>query len=111
MLKSIPFFLLSTVFFTLGLSAQTADEVISKHLSAIGGIEKWKSVKSLYMEGVAVMQNGQEITSKIYKVQDQLYRRDVDFGMGKMTMLVTEKEGWMATPRNPGKFEPMPAEL
>ena len=92
----------------MGLFAQTADEVIAKHLAATGGADKWKTVKSLYMEGVAVMQNGQEVTSKIYKVQDQLYRRDVDFGMGKMTMIVTDKEGWLAAPRNAGKFEPMP---
>ena len=52
--------------------AQTVDEVINKHIEAMGGAEKLKSLKSLYMEGVAVMQNGNEIISKIYKVQDKL---------------------------------------
>lgn len=90
---------------------QSATEIINKHIEATGGLDKWKALKSLYMEGVAVMQNGQEINSKVYKVQDQLYRRDVDFGMGTMTMLVNDKEGWLATPRSQGKFEAMPADM
>src|SRR5688572_10741444 len=102
--KQITLSAVSLLLLVSGLFAQSADEVINKYIAATGGAEKLKAVKSLYMEGVAVMQNGQEVTSKIYKVQDQLYRRDVDFGMGKMTMLVTDKEGWMATPRNAGKF-------
>ena len=87
--------------------AQTVDEVISKHIEAMGGADKLKSLKSVYMEGVAVMQNGNEITSKVYKVQDKLVRREIEFGMGSVTMIVTDKEGWSSNPRSGGAFEPL----
>jgi len=103
---------LSLLFITLILfafaKAQTADEVISKSVEATGGADKWKSVKSLYMEGVIIMQNGNEVNSKVYKVQDKLYRREIDFGMGSMTMIITDKQGWFSNPRNNGAFENMP---
>lgn len=105
------FFFLSLVISSSFVFGQTVTEILNKHVEATGGLDKWRSLKSLQMEGVAVMQNGQEIISKVYKVQDQLYRRDVDFGMGTMTMLVNDKEGWMATPRSQGKFEAMPADM
>lgn len=91
-------------------TAQTADDVINKYVEAMGGLEKLKSIKSLYMEGVAVMQNGNEINTRVYKVQDKLYRREVEFGMGSMTSIVTDKEGWFSNPRNGGAFEALPAE-
>lgn len=92
------------------LHAQTADEVIDKYVAAVGGMDKLKQMKSVYMEGVSVMQNGNEITSKTWKVDNALMRREIDFGMGKATTVVTDKEGWMSNPRNGNKFEPMPAE-
>lgn len=91
-------------------TAQTADDVIAKYIEAMGGVEKLKTIKSIYIEGVAVSPNGAEITSKTYKVQDKLYRQDIDFGMGSFTMIVTDKEGWFSNPRNGGAFEPFPAE-
>lgn len=92
------------------VKAQTADDVIAKYVEAMGGIEKLNSIKSLYMEGVSVGPNGMEITSKTYKVQDKLYRQEVDFGMGSFTMIVTDKDAWFSNPRNGGEFEAMPAE-
>jgi len=90
--------------------AQTVEEVIGKHIEAMGGAEKMKSLKSLYMEGVAVMQNGNEIISKTYKVQDKLLRREVELGMGSVTMIITDKEGWSSNPRSGGAFEALPKE-
>jgi hypothetical protein len=90
--------------------AQTVDEVISKHIEAMGGAEKLKSLKTVYQEGVAVMQNGNEVISKIYRVQDKLLRREIEFGMGSVTMIVTDKEGWSSNPRSGGTFQPLPKE-
>ncbi len=102
--------LLAVIVASVSIHAQTAEEVISKHVEAMGGADKLKSLNSLYMEGVAVMQNGNEIISKIYKVKDKLVRREVEFGMGAVTMIVTDKEGWASNPRSGGKFEPLPKE-
>lgn len=104
--------LLCTAFLAVhNLQAQTADDVIGKYVEALGGLEKVKSINSIYMEGVSVSPNGQEITSKTYKVQGKLYRQEIDFGMGSFTMILTDKEGWFSNPRNGGAFEAMPAEM
>jgi hypothetical protein len=103
---TIPALLLSCLLF-----AQTADEVIAKHLESTGGIDKWRQANSVYMEGVAVMQNGNEITSKVSKVKDKVVRREVDFGMGSMTMIVTPTKGWFSNPRNGGEFQDMPEQM
>jgi len=89
-------------------SAQTVDEVINNHVNALGGKDKLASIQSVYLEGVAVMQNGAEINSKIWKVQDKLYRREISFGMGNMVVLATDKKGWRSNPQNGGAFEALP---
>jgi hypothetical protein len=89
---------------------QTADEVIAKHIEALGGKEKLQSIHSVYIEGVAVMQNGTEIDSKSWKVKDKLYRQEISFGMGNVVIIVTPQKGWSSNPRNGGSFQPMPDE-
>jgi outer membrane lipoprotein-sorting protein len=91
-------------------NAQTADDVIAKYAEAMGGMEKIKSVTSVYTEGISVAPNGTEITSRTYRVQDKLYRQEIDFGMGSITFIVTDKEGWFSNPRNGGAFEAIPAD-
>jgi hypothetical protein len=94
----------------LPTQAQSVDEVINKYIDAMGGREKLNSIKTLYMEGVAVMQNGSEINTKIWRADKQLVRSETSFGMGSMTSIITKDAGWFSNPRNGGKFEPMPAE-
>jgi len=90
--------------------AQTVDDVINKYIDALGGKEKLNSIKTVYMEGVTVMQNGNEISAKMYREQDKLSRREISSPMGTMTSIVTDKEGWFSNPRNGGSFEAIPAE-
>lgn len=110
MSKKIRFlFLLPLLLNGLLLSAQTVDEVISKYETAMGGKEKLASLQSVYMEGVSVMPNGNEITTQITRQNKQLMRTEVTFGgMGNFVILVTDKGGWSSNPRSGGKFEPVP---
>lgn len=108
MKKIVSIVALLSILFSAG--AQTADDVVAKHVEAMGGLDKLKSIKTVYFEGVAVMQNGFEITSKTYRIQGKLYRTEIDFGRGSFTSIVTDKEGWFSNPRNDGAFEPLPAE-
>ena len=103
---SLVFLLLAGIGF-----GQTVDDVVGRYVNAMGGAEKLKSINTVYMEGVSVMQNGNELTSKTWKVKDQLMRREVNFGMGSSTSVLTDKEGWTSNPRNGNKFEPMPKEM
>lgn len=86
---------------------QTVDDIIAKHITALGGKEKLQSIHSVYIEGVAVMQNGTEIDSKTWKVKDKFYRQEISFGMGNVVIIVTPQKGWSSNPRTGGSFQPM----
>jgi len=88
--------------------AQSVDDVIKSHIDAMGGAERLSALRSLYSESIAVMANGNEVSTKVWRVQDRLVRREIDFGMGNMKMVVTDKEGWSTNPRSGGAFEAMP---
>ncbi|HVW62606.1 MAG TPA: hypothetical protein VHC48_21295 [Puia sp.] len=92
------------------IKAQTADEIIAKHIEAMGGKEKLQSIKTLYIEGTAVMQNGMEINTKTWRVKDKLYRQEISFGMGNVVIIVTPANGWASNPRSGGEFKPIPDE-
>jgi hypothetical protein len=89
-------FLLLAGFFMAAnfINAQTADEVINKHIEAMGGLEKLNAIKTIYTEGVVVAPNGTEITIHSWIDNNKLYRREMDFGMGKGVMVLTDKGGW-----------------
>lgn len=91
-----------------GLRAQTVDDVINKYIDALGGKEKLQGIKSIYQEGVTVMGNGNELVMKTWKVQDKLFRREVQGGMFSQTTIVTDKEGWRTDPRNGGAYVAIP---
>lgn len=100
-------------FLSLGIlaaEAQTVDDIVAKYEAAMGGRDKLASIQTVHLQGVSVMQNGNEINSDITKVNKELFRTEVNFGMGSFTMLVTNKEGWASNPRSGGKFEPLPEE-
>ncbi len=90
--------------------AQTIDEVVDKYMAALGGKDKLLSMTSLFTQGVSVMGNGTEITNTTYKVQDKLFRNEIDFGMGTLITIVIPDKGWRSNPRNGGAFEPMSSE-
>jgi hypothetical protein len=89
-----------------GAKAQTADEIISKYVTALGNRE----IHSVYQEGVAVLQNGTEVDSKTWKVENKLYRQEISFGMGEVVIIVTPQQGWSSNPRTGGSFTAMPPE-
>ena len=76
------------------IKAQTVDDIINKHIEAMGGLEKLNSIKTIHTEGVAVAPNGMEITINAWIDNNKLYRREMDFGVGKGLMVLTDKGGW-----------------
>ncbi|HWK07700.1 MAG TPA: hypothetical protein VNS58_28910 [Puia sp.] len=89
---------------------QTVEDIIAKHIEALGGKEKLQSIHSVYLEGVAVMQNGAEIDSKTWKVKDKLYRQEITTPMGNIVVIVTPQKGWSLNPRSGGSYAPLPDE-
>ena len=58
------------------LQAQTADEIIDRHITAIGGKAAWAKVNSIKMEGSLDVQ-GTEVTIVVTKLQGKGMRQDI----------------------------------
>ena len=107
-LSAICVFIIST--FLSGASyGQSAQEIVAKHIEALGGKERLQSINSVFIEGVAVMNNGTEIDTKLWKVYDRLYRQEISFGMGSVVTIVTPSRGWISSPRSNGEFKSLPS--
>lgn len=91
--------------------AQTVDDVLGNYYKAMGGKEKLGALQSIYMEGVSVRPDGNEVTSKLWKENKKAMRREVNSGMFSFTMILTDKEGWRTNPQAGGKFQPMEPEM
>jgi hypothetical protein len=92
------FFLLVFATAILGFSyAQTADEIVNKHIQAIGGADAWKKVNSMVMGGSIKVQ-GAEIALTETVLNGKGSREDIT-AMG-MTgyQIVTPTAGWSFMP-------------
>jgi len=91
---------------TVAVKAQTADEIISKHIDAIGGKDKISLVKSLYLEGnLQVM--GNEVPTTTYVINGKALKNEINFNGSKIIQVVTDKSGWAVNPMQ-GQTEPTP---
>ena len=93
--------------------AQTADEVVAKHIEAMGGAEKWKAIKSLQMNNKFSVQ-GMDIESKTTIVAGKSLRTDVSVMGQDIITAVDGETGWMQRPAmmgGTGEPEDMPGAL
>ena len=84
--------------FAIGfVSAQTVDEVINKHVEALGGKEKIEKIQNVVMEGNLTVQ-GMQIAVTTTSVQGKLNRADINAMGMKNYDLTTDKDGWVFMP-------------
>jgi hypothetical protein len=105
----VAFFLtLITLFSTAVARGQSAGEIVAHIVEALGGKERLQSINSLYQEGTAVQPNGEEIKIRIWRVFDRVYRPEIDYGVGKVVVIVTPNKGWINSPKTGGLFKALP---
>ena len=79
------------------VNAQTADEVIAKYITEIGGADKWSKVQSIKIEGQIEVQ-GIQIPFTMQGSQMQGMRVDAEFQGNKIIDITTPTKGWAQNP-------------
>jgi hypothetical protein len=92
-----------------GVSASntsTAEEIITKHIDAIGGIDAWRKVTSIRMEGTLQVQ-GAEVSVVGTVLHQKGSRQDISFGGMNGFRILNTTAGWNFMPFQ-GQTEPEP---
>lgn len=96
-MKKILLSILVVIASIASVSAQTADEVINKYVTAIGGAEKWSKITSLKVEGQIEVQ-GLAIPFTMQAVHMKWMRVDAEFQGNKIIDITTPTKGWSQNP-------------
>lgn len=81
--------------------AQTADEVIDKHVAALGGADKIAAIKTMEYEQTMSVQ-GMDITAKAAYVVGKSVRNDVSVMGQQITNVIDGEKGWTINPMSGG---------
>lgn len=86
--------------------AQTADEIVQRHLESIGGIDGWHNVRSLIMKGTTNVK-GITVPITIYILNKEAIK--ITFTNGGLTgfQLIKDQKGWNYSPMQ-GDLKPHP---
>lgn len=95
---------------TATVKAQTADEIINKHIEAMGGAAKLKSINSFVMEGTLNIM-GNDVPLKVFAQNGYAMKQEIEFMGMKNYFLFRKDSAWTFIPaqgqQNP---EPLPKE-
>ncbi len=110
MVKHFLAFILPLCAFT-GIRAQTADDIINKHLDAIGGKDKIAQLNSIRMDNT-VDAMGNEGPSTITILNSKGYRLETEINGSKIIQVFTDKGGWSVNPMMGATTpQPLPDEM
>jgi hypothetical protein len=97
------FLFLATAFIA---KAQTADEIINKHIEAIGGADAWKKVNSIKQEGTMELEGTTVLMSETI-LNGKGLRQDFSVVGVNGFIVITPTTGWNFMPL-PGQEKPIP---
>jgi outer membrane lipoprotein-sorting protein len=90
-------FSLSCLLLVAVAKAQTVDEIVAKHIDAIGGKDKLSQINSIYIESsTSVM--GTDAPTKTYILSGKGYKSETDLNGQTLVNVITDKGGWMINP-------------
>jgi hypothetical protein len=96
-LTKTSFLLLSGFLVSGSLWAQTADEIVSKYVDAIGGSKVVSGITSITIESnVAAM--GSDISSTTHILNGKGFKSETDFNGTMIVNCITDKGGWTINP-------------
>ena len=89
-------------FVAIAVKAQSVDDIIAKHINALGGKGVLENTKSVYVES-SVDISGNEAPTVTYILFGKGSRTELDFAGQKVIQTVSEKNGgWAVTPAQAG---------
>ncbi len=88
--------LISTSHF--GAIAQTLDEIVAKHIEAVGGKANWNKIQSLKMEGVITDDNGVKTNLVVFQIDKKARRENIVQSGKNGYSIITTTEGWSFMP-------------
>ncbi|MEO7174633.1 MAG: hypothetical protein ABIV51_02335 [Saprospiraceae bacterium] len=93
------------------MRAQTADDIIEKHLQALGGKAKIAEVKTLLIDGTIPVAPGLDIPFKMSLAFGKGMRMEVEFQGKKQIVALNGDMGWKIDPFSSGLSDPDPEPL
>lgn len=97
-MQQLKFVLLSVMVLLATISkAQTADEIVEKYVTAIGGRDNWSKVQSMIMSGT-LSAGGQVAEFKTSVIDGKAFRQDFTLAGVTGYKIVTPTAGWVYMP-------------
>lgn len=92
-------FIVAILFFAISNTtfSQTADDVITKYIEAIGGKDYIRNLKSLSIESKGEM-SGIEFVIREATINAEAYKYEMDFGQALLINFFSKKGGWVSNP-------------
>src|SRR5258707_7893714 len=84
---------------------ESGEEIVAHYVNALGGKEKLQGLNSIHLEGVALLPSGLQVTARIWRVYDRLYRMELDYGESHIVLVATPGRCWTTNPKTGGKVE------
>ena len=77
------------------LHAQTADEIVDRHIIAMGGKDKLARLNSVHMEMISYDGSGKDRPASVTTVEGKAYISDSEMGGQKIKQVMTSKGGYV----------------
>jgi outer membrane lipoprotein-sorting protein len=98
MVRKYLFGLVALAAFSLSMSAQTVDEIIAKHVEALGGMQKMQAQKTRRASGKLSLPGGLEAPITMAQKRPEMFRANITFQGMDVVQAYDGKNGWQIDP-------------